>query len=291
MWGKIKRRLGKWGTAGVGTVIVSIVIGIAPEILPYTGYPISQNAARGLFWASIGAGIFGIALIIYALAWNRQSQTETIARESEYDHNAHMAKLITDDKAESLLMLPTALQDLGELAIELADKLAESGISQTKLKEIQTRLQADYKIKQLGMYEDVPEQTIRNAVKQTIKRLRISGLNEKTITLMLHIAGVLDDEEAGIMTQWQKSDRYKSVVRLQTKIATQELNNAVYVYLCYSIGINSVLLLVSYFPAKARRKVLRTFRKTPAELREDRIRILNVLLTDIRQLVEKALDR
>jgi hypothetical protein len=264
-------------------IFMGVLVAFAVAAIPL-GLEMSGRITPTQADALVISGI--VALVGAGILWWVSKRFKRIE-----NYHAHVAKIITDDKAESLLILPTALQDLGELAIELADKLVKTGILEAKLTEIQRQLREDYKIKQFGMYEDVPEQTIRNGVKQTLKRLKISGVNKETIMFVLHVAGVLDDEGVGIMTQWQESDKYKLVAKLQPKVATQELNNAIYVYLCYCIGINSILLLVSYFPAKAIRKVNRTFKKTPAELREDRTRILNILLTDIRQLVEGELHR
>ncbi len=62
-----RQRLGKLGQAGVETMLIGIALGSTLEVMPYTGYPISQNLARTLFWISIGMLLFGVALVIIVL--------------------------------------------------------------------------------------------------------------------------------------------------------------------------------------------------------------------------------
>ena len=53
-------------------MLIGIALGSTLEVMPYTGYPISQNLARTLFWISIGMLLFGVALVIIALVSNKQ---------------------------------------------------------------------------------------------------------------------------------------------------------------------------------------------------------------------------
>ena len=48
-------------------MLIGIALGSTLEVVPYTGYPISQNLARTLFWMSIGMLLFGVALVIIVL--------------------------------------------------------------------------------------------------------------------------------------------------------------------------------------------------------------------------------
>lgn len=211
-----------------------------------------------------------------------------------YDHKAHVTRVITDDKAEALLGLRDALHDLGELDIRLASKLAHKRIKRPKLMRIQRRLQQDWEVQPSSIHENLSKQEIQNAVNQTIERLGICGdvsVDEKTMRFMIHTAGVLDDEQVGISSQRENDDRYKLVARLQAKIATEELNNAIKVYIWYSLGMNSILLLISYFPAKDASFIMQSFNKTTTELKAERDQGLRLLLTGIAKLIETELLR
>ena len=214
-----------------------------------------------------------------------------------YDHKAHVTKVITDDKAEPLLGLKDALHELGELDSRLASKLAHKRIKRSKLVRIQRRFQQDWEVQPSSIHENLSKQEIQDTVNQTIKRLGIGGdsvgdsVNEETMRFMIHTAGVLDDEQAGISARREKDDRYKLVSRLQAKIATEELNDAIKVYMWYSLGMNSILLLISYFPTEGASFIMQSFNKTTTELRAERDHGLHILLAGISRLIEKELFR
>lgn len=210
-----------------------------------------------------------------------------------YDHKQHVTRVITNDKAEALLGLREALHNLGELDSRLAGKLAHKRIKRLKLVRVQRRLQQDWEVQPSSIHENLPRQEIQDAVNQTIERLGICGdsVNEETMRFMIHTAGVLDDEQVGISAQRENDDIYRLVTRLQAKIATEELNNAIKVYLWYSLGMNSMLLLISYFPAKGASFIMQSFNKTTTELRAERDQGLRLLLTGISKLIETELLR
>lgn len=262
---------------------VSIVLILVLLVL-YWQERISQN---WVFYGAIllTATVVGI-LIFYVL---RAKQSKNVRIKSKYNHNAHVAKLITGSKAESLLMLPDALQALGELDIELEFQLGRKKKSKTQLQRILNRLQKDLGMESLD--KDSSEKVKRDAINQAVKELNLSytNVNEETMTFMLHIAGVLDEEGIGIPTRREKNDKYKLVIRLQANIATKELNDAIRAYLAYSLGINSILLFCDYCPAEAIRPIREIFKKTHSELREERQATLRFILTRISELIEKEL--
>ncbi len=53
---------------------------------------------------------------------------------------------------------------------------------------------------------------------------------------MMHLSGVLDDYGMGLSKLRESNERYNLVSRLKAKVATQELKNAVRVYMWYSLG-------------------------------------------------------
>ena len=152
-------------------------------------------------------------------------------------------------------------------------------------------MQEDWEIKPLEEHKDL-QQIMQNTVYQTIKRMNLSdNVNEETMTFLVHLAGVLDDEGIGISERRERDNRYKLVKRLRAKIATQELEDTVTIYLCYSLGINSLLLFVSYWPIEAANSVMKVFGKTSTELRAEREQTLHSILTRISELIEKELYR
>lgn len=267
----------------IGGVLVGIATVAIPLGLELGGRLTSFQADLMVIGGIIALGVGGF-LLWDSYRSKRKESTEKL-------QNAHVTKIITDAKLKPLLALLNALQALGELDIKLANKLGRKRIKRSKLKSIQSRLRKDWGVKSSETYNNTSEQTIRDVVNQTVKNMGISytSVNKETMTFMLHIAGVLDDEEVGISAQREKDDRYKSVIKLQAKVATQELNNAIKVYLWYSLGINSILLFMSYFPTVAVRSMLQTLGKTSTELRAERKDTLQFLLTNVSKLVEKEL--
>jgi hypothetical protein len=267
----------------------------------------AKDATPPLPWW-IMALVIGGAILFFAFSFlafrrvvlERNEARNKLRKDTEsgvaYNHRAHVTRVITDDKAEALLRLRDALHDLGELDSRLASKLAHKRIKRAKLVRIQRRLQQDWEVQPSSINENLSRQEIQDTVNQTIKRLGICGdtintVDEETMRFMIHTAGVLDDEQVGISKQREGDDRYKLVTRLQAKIATDELNNAIKVYVWYSLGMNSMLLLVSYFPAKGAGFIMQSFNKTTTELRAERDQGLRLLLTGISKLIEAELLR
>jgi hypothetical protein len=75
-------------------------------ILPYTNYTISQSFARGLFWTSIGVLLFGIVLIVIALAKHKQRAFEekSLSLEQTAKHEEDNPSQFISARFESLMV-------------------------------------------------------------------------------------------------------------------------------------------------------------------------------------------
>lgn len=80
MMERIRQHLGKLGQVGVGTMIAGGAFWVLQEILPYTGYYISQSLARVLFWVAIVIALVGIVLTIIALVRHERNVSEAEPR-------------------------------------------------------------------------------------------------------------------------------------------------------------------------------------------------------------------
>jgi len=210
-----------------------------------------------------------------------------------YDHNAYVSKMITDSKAKELLALPDALRALadldGELALEVVNTKRSRGQLVGKMRTVLDRLQEESGIKRLD--KGLPDQAIVDSVNDAIAELNVSGtkVNPETLTFMHHVVGVLDEEGVGISARRVGSDEYKKVARLKASIATQILSYTVAVYMTYSVGITSVLMMVEACPPELMARVLKLFRQTRTELRRERRDTLDFLLAGVNGLKEKEL--
>lgn len=251
--------------------VFPLLVGIAFEV----GGWVNSTAAYALF---VVASVWAACALIYWWRNIKGKRSEITTKESE------------------LLALPDALHALGELDVKLIRELGQNKRKEarSKLKNILSRLQKDWEIKPSKTYKNLSEQARRDAqdiVNQTVKKMGLSytSVNEETMMFMLHIAGVLDDENIGISEQREKDDRYKLVMKLQSRVATQELNDTIRVYQRYSLGINSILLFISYCPTEYASLVMKEFGHTSTELRAEREQTLRFLLTNISGLLEKEL--
>jgi len=286
-------------------VIINVSLTFIPLLVGLTAFIRWAGKATPSLPLWIAALVIGGATLFFVFSFlafrrvvlERNEARNKLLKDAEgavgYDHKAHVTRVITDGKAEALLGLRDALHDLGELDSRVARKLAHKQIKRSKLVRIQRRLQQDWEVQPSSIHENLSKQEMQDAVNQTIERLGIcdASVNEETMRFMIHTAGVLDDEQVGISTQRENDDRYKLVSRLQAKIATEELNNAIKVYMWYSLGMNSMLLLISFFPAKGANLIMQAFNKTTTELRAEREQGLRLLLTGISKLIEKELLR
>jgi len=121
--------LGKLGLWGVGTMIAGGGIRAVLEILPYTGYPISQGLARVLFWLSIGIVLSGLVLIIIALVRHEQKepkekpQTDKIEKESLLDTLTAMHRRLIELQKEKAAHTKVSLGKLKKVLPTLADRM------------------------------------------------------------------------------------------------------------------------------------------------------------------------
>lgn len=200
-------------------------------------------------------------------------------------------RMILDAKAKDLLALPDALRALSDLDIELADKLSTTTIPTDELKSIQERLRGDWRIRPSETYDNLSEGVIKDTINQTVKSMNLAytSVNEETMMFFMHIVGVLDEHKAGFSELREKDARYSSVHTLKAKVATQGLRGAIRVYDWYSLGMSSLLLLLSYFPANSVGAMMRMLGKTHTELRAAREQTLSYLLTTVSAMVEKEL--
>lgn len=226
-----------------------------------------------------------------ARKWQNVERREGMGEESLYDHQAYVARIIIDSKAQALLKLPNALESLAELDTELGFELGAIKRPKDKLRKILNRLQKDFEMQQLA--KDARDETIWHAIGTTARDLNITGItvSDDMRAFMLHVAGVLDEEGIGISARRERADEYKTVIRLQASIATDELNGAVRAYLSYSLGVNSILLLFNCCPDEDVRPIMKMFGETTTELREERQAVLASLRTQIRALIETELEQ
>ena len=97
------------------------------------------------------------------------------------------------------------------------------------------------------------------------------------------------DEKIGLSKQREADDAFNLVNRLKAKTATDGLRNAIRIYMWYSLGINSILLLIAYFPADSVRAMMKALGKTYTELKAEREQTLSYLLTKVNALMEDEL--
>lgn len=237
-------------------------------------------------------------IIVFGAIWlGYRIKTSKIVPDVAEDSNIqkeqtnYIDKIIVDTKAQDLLAIPNALQDLSSLDIELTNKLSLIKRSKAKLINTQAQLRKDWSMKPSEAYGNLSEKIIKQAINQTAKRMKLqyTRVNEDTMMFMMHVAGVLDDNNAGLSELREKDEHYHLVNTLKAKVATQELKNAIRVYTWYSLGINSILLLVAYFPTESVRQMMKMLGKTPTELKAEREQTLGFLLTDVANLLEREL--
>ncbi len=242
-------------------------------------------------WVVYGASILtASAVVMWVVYILRAKKSKDTEMESEYDHKAYVARMITDSKATQLLnKLPNVLKDLQQLDMELAFEQGRIKRPKPLLQKILTRLRNDLEMERIP--RELPDKAIWDAVVTTVKARNLTGAstNEDVRAFMLHVAGVLDAERMGISGQRRNDRKYKLVKELQSYIATDRLNYAVSAYLSYSLGINSLLLLCDSCPAEDIASIMKIFGETDTELKEERDAVLSSLLVQIRALIEKEL--
>jgi hypothetical protein len=259
-------------------------IGVGTLVLTLVAIFLTEGGFSNMNPLYIIGLVFGIGLVVYGLI-----KAESKGKPENYDHNAYVAKMITDSKATQLLKLPDALKDLGQLDMELA--FVQGRIKRPKelLQRILTRLRNDLEMERIP--RELPDEAIWDAVVTAVKARNLTGIsvNEDVRAFMVHVAGVLDTERMGIAGQRQNDKKYKLVRELQSYIATDRLNYAVRAYLSYSLGINSLLLLCDSCPAEDIASIMKIFGETDIELREERDAVLSSLLVLTRGLIEREL--
>lgn len=233
----------------------------------------------------IGGLLIGSIIWLIGMFWKKPSNN------AEKDHKYYVAKKIVDAKADSLLGLSDALQSLSELDIRLLNEKRMKKVSNQMLINIQNRLKVDWNMKSSDTYDNLTIQTIQDVINKTIKdnHLELTKEDKETMLFMLHVAGVLDDEGVGLSKRREKDESYSLVNKLKAKAATDNLRDAIRFYIWYSLGMNSMLLLISIFPANSVQSMMKALGKTSAELKEERDSTLSHLLSRINALAEREL--
>lgn len=264
-----------WSIASL--ILTAVVIGVLMEVVRWEELP--SALVIGILCVGLLLSIF---LYWYGYILYRRQKGDAKGNIGYVD------KIIVNAKAQDLLAIPTALQALGELDIEITNKLSLRKVSKAKLIKIQSRLRKDWQMKPSEAYDNLSEDTIKSVINQTAKRMKLvyTYVNEETMMFMMHVAGVLDENEVGLSALREEEERYKVVQKLKARVATDELRNAIRVYVWYSLGINSILLLISYFPAQSVQSMMKMLGKTPTELRAEREQTLGFLITNVSNLME-----
>lgn len=256
---------------------------IAPaleKLSEWTGIPMQ-------FIEGLLMGIIAVASLWWLFGRYGRKQTD----DAEESHKVYVAQKIVDSKADDLLALPNALQALMDLDIRLLNNMRIREIPKQTLIMVQSRLREDWKVRPPETYDSITIQTVKDVIKKTIKenKLKLTKEDEETMLFMLHVAGVLDDEKVGISKHREKDEAFKLVNRLKAKVATDRLRNAIRFFDWYSLGINSILLLIGYFPADAVQAMMRALGKTSTELEKEREQTLSYLLINVNALIKKEL--
>lgn len=140
-------------------MVVGIALNIAPAILPYTDYQISQGLARVLFWTSIAALLLGIIFIIIALIRYKQKASQEQSQKGNLGdavanilNKIHQRDLELQNSAKKQYLALFSLKDFKEVwdnyGITQNEEVYESikvELGEEKLKEdkIQRRKQFD----------------------------------------------------------------------------------------------------------------------------------------------------
>jgi len=237
-------------------------------------------------------GVLVTLIAIGSLFWVFGKFWKKPSISAEERHKYYVAKKIVDSKADTLLALSDALQNLKELDMQLLGENRVRKIRKPVLIRVQKRLREDWELRPSETYGDVLTiQTVKDVITKTAKqnRLKFTKEDENTMLFMLHVAGVLDDEDIGISERREQDERLGLVEKLRAKASTDVLRNAIRFFILYSLGINSMMLLVAYFPTSSVQQMMKGLGKTSAELKGERDQTLGSLLARINFLVEQEL--
>ena len=244
---------------------------------------VSMQVLEGIV---IGGLLVGSLFWLFGRFWAKP------ATNAEEGHRYYVAKKIVDSKADALLALSDALQNLRELDMQLVGENRVRKIRKPVLIRMQKRLREDWRMRPSETYDGaLTIQAVQDAIAKTVRqnKLKFTKENENTMAFMLHVAGILDDEGLGISERREQDERFTLVNKLKAKVSTDALRNAIRIFMWYSLGINSMMLLVAYFPTDSVQQMMKALGKTSAELKGERDQTLSYLSAKINHLLEQEL--
>jgi hypothetical protein len=265
-WLAVKQYLGKLGLAGVGAVLVGGAIRAIEEILPLTGWHITQNQARVLFWLSVGVLVVGVGLVIAALRKHEQieSKIRVISKsENLVDILIAMHRRLIELQKEKAAHTKVGLEALKKVLPTLADRIGivtyedwpefecelKSKILQAIPPKPRMNIIGRFRYKRWARLNEEWKDRVYTSTLSVVRKEKDKWLNttEWTFEDGIKIAKWVDGYDWGIQKLRDNDQQWKPLYEsLDTYLRDDVLRNLINEHIDLSHIYNNVCLLMHY---------------------------------------------
>lgn len=241
-------------------------------------------------------------MILYSLAllwllgaiiyWQKHRKTECLREQSTY-----VDEVIKDAKVSTLLDIPDTLREMAnQQNVVVMEELKNRKVSRKVYSKLQKESQRRLNIKPNYSFPTLDDDKKTKLIVREIKKVGLSKneFDESHVKFLLDIEWVLEKFDRGLSLKLENNAQYRILKnKLSTeipKISSEEVIVAIQTYLDVCLGMNSLILYLSYFPKAILFQLPQQANKSITELRHDRDTVLDVLLQRIRKLIEDELS-
>lgn len=276
--------------------------------IPFTLIPVVTGAILIIIWANSATPpipkwylyLFGGGTVLFTIVSFLAFHQIRLERDRvlALTNNEYANKLIVDSKAPSVLAITDTLQRLTEIESNTTNDILNKKrhVHINMLSKIQNELQHELSIQPNYKCPVMGDIQQRNLIIKEIEKLNLpkDEYNEDYIRLFLALAWILDEKKynKGLASELEFNKEYEELERqlgLQTaKLSNDKSGAAISAFRNTSLGINSVILFLSYFPNNYIKKIP-GIDKPAIQTKHERDSILKFLLANVQKTVESEL--